>query len=49
LSGKKVHSVKLDSRANMDSWRKRITDDELKRIRKMTEDISPLYYSDGEW
>jgi len=49
LSGKKVHSVKLDSRANVDSWRKRITEDELKRIRQMTEGVSDLFYSDGEW
>lgn len=49
LSKKKVHSVKLDSRANMDNWKKRLTPDEIIRIRKMTEDISHLFYSDSEW
>jgi hypothetical protein len=49
LSKKKVHSVKLDSRANMDNWKKRLTPDEITRIRKMTEDVSHLFYSDEEW
>ena len=49
LSKKKVHSVKLDSRANMDNWKKRLTPDEIIRIRKMTEDVSHLFYSDSEW
>ena len=49
LSKKKVHSVKLDSRANMDNWKKRLTSDEITRIRKMTEDVSHLFYSGSEW
>jgi len=49
LSKKKVHSVKLDSRANMDNWKKRLTSDEITRIRKTTEDVSHLFYSDEEW
>ena len=49
LSKKKVHSVKLDSRANIDNWKKRLTSEEITRIRKMTEDVSHLFYSDNEW
>jgi hypothetical protein len=49
LSKKKVHSVKLDSRANMDNWKKRLTPEEIARIRKLTEDVSHLFYSDTEW
>ncbi len=49
LSKKKVHSVKLDSRANMDNWKKRLTAAEIVRIHKMTEDVSHLFYSDNEW
>jgi hypothetical protein len=49
LSKKKIHSVKLDSRANLDNWKKRLSADEITRIRKMTEDVSPLFYSDSEW
>jgi hypothetical protein len=49
LSKKKVHSVKLDSRANMSNWKKRLTPEEITRTRKLTEDVSHLFYSDEEW
>jgi len=49
LSREKTHSVKLDSRANVGGWRKRLTEDEIERIRQITEGVSPLFYSDGEW
>ena len=49
LSAKKVHSVKLDSRANVDNWKKHLSADEITRIRKMTEGVSHLFYSDKEW
>jgi hypothetical protein len=49
VSKKKVHSVKLDSLANIDSWKKRLDADELTRIRNITEPVSSLYYSDQEW
>ena len=49
LSRKKIYSVKLDSRANMDNWKKRLTSEEISRIRKMTENVSHLFYSDEEW
>jgi len=49
LSKKKVHSVKLDSRANMNNWKKRLTPEEITRIRNLTEDVSHLFYSDTEW
>jgi hypothetical protein len=49
LSKKKVHSVKLDSRANMGNWKKRLSPEEITRIRKLTEDVSHLFYADDEW
>ncbi len=49
LSKKKVHSVKLDSRANVNNWKKHLSTDEITRIRKMTEGVSHLFYSDEEW
>jgi hypothetical protein len=41
--------VKLDSRANVDNWKKRLSMEEITRIRKMTEGVSHLFYSDAEW
>lgn len=49
LSQEKVHSVKLDSRANIDNWKKRLSKDEIARVREMTGKVSHLFYSDEEW
>jgi hypothetical protein len=48
-SRKNIYSVKLDSRSNIHNWKKRLTDDEIKRIRSMTEEASQLFYPDVEW
>jgi hypothetical protein len=49
LSKKKVHSVKLDSRANLDNWKKRMSNAEIIRVRKIIGKTSKLFYSDEEW
>jgi hypothetical protein len=49
LSRTKTHSVKLDSLASIESWKKGLTEDEIKRVREITEDVSHVYYSDSEW
>ena len=49
LSRKKIYAIKLDSRANVDNWKKRLTAEETERVRRMTEEVSTLYYSDAEW
>lgn len=49
LSKRKTYSVKMDSAASIKNWRKRMSDEDLRRIREITEDVSHLYYSDEEW
>lgn len=49
LARNKTHSVKLDSRASLDNWKKILTPAEINRIRKMTEGVSHLFYSDESW
>ena len=49
LSRNNVHDVRLDSRANMDNWKTRLTEDEVKRVREMTEEVSQRYYPDSDW
>jgi hypothetical protein len=49
LSRRKVHSVKLDSRANLDNWKKRLSADEISRIRGLTEDVAQFFYADVKW
>lgn len=44
-----VYAVKLDSRANLDNWKKRLTSDEITRVRKITGKTAKLFYSDEEW
>jgi hypothetical protein len=49
LSKKKVHSVKLDSRANMDNWKKRLSVEEIARVRKITGEVAHIFYPEYEW
>ncbi len=49
LSRKKVHSVKLDSLANLDNWKRRLSSSEIDRIRRETEGVSYLYYPEVAW
>ncbi|HEY9151944.1 MAG TPA: sulfotransferase [Anaerolineales bacterium] len=49
VSRKKVHAVKLDSRANLDNWKRRLTSDEIARIRAVTEEVAHLYYPEVTW
>ncbi len=49
LAKNKTHSVKLDSRANLDNWKKILSPEEIIRVRKITEGISESFYSEEEW
>jgi hypothetical protein len=48
-SRKNIYSVKVDSRANISNWKKRLTEEEIDRIREITSEVSLHYYSDAEW
>ena len=43
------HDVRLDSAASIASWRKRLSAEEVERIRAGTADVAPAYYSDDDW
>jgi hypothetical protein len=49
LSRKKVHSVKLDSRANLDNWKRRLSAGEINRIRRATEEVAHFYFPEVGW
>ncbi len=49
LSRKKVHSVKLDSRANLNNWKRRLSSEEIERVRRTTEEVSAEFYPEQEW
>lgn len=42
------HLVRLDSKANLNNWKKRLTLDEIKRILDLTHDVASRYYADSE-
>lgn len=44
-----VHSVKLDSRASLDSWKRRLSSEEIARVRRVTEEVAYLYYPEVDW
>lgn len=44
-----VHTFRLDSRANLESWKQGLSENEIARIRTMTESVSPRYYSGEDW
>ncbi len=49
LSKQKVHSVRLNSRANLENWKRRLSSREISRVRQITEGVSSHYYSDADW
>jgi hypothetical protein len=49
LAKGKVHQVRLDSRANLDNWKRRLEKEEIRRIRQITEGVAEIYYPDQSW
>lgn len=43
------HSVRLDSQANLNNWKRRLSAEEINRVRQYTEDIAIQYYPDIGW
>ena len=48
-SVERPHDIRLDSRATLTSWKRRLSDDEVDRIRNVTEETAALFYGDSEW
>ena len=48
LSPNSVHSVKLDSQANISNWKKRLTQQEIIRVLDLTSDVAENYYTEQE-
>jgi hypothetical protein len=49
LSAADAYSTVVDSAANLDTWKRRLTDEELARIRHATAGVAEHYYADAEW
>lgn len=44
-----VHTVQLDSRANLNNWKKRLSAEEIERIRRLTGSAAERYYQEADW
>jgi hypothetical protein len=44
-----AYETRLDSAANLDAWRTRLTSDELRRVRALTDETASLFYGELEW
>ncbi len=44
-----VNTIRLNSRENVRGWRKRLSEDEIARIRARVEPLASQFYSEAEW
>jgi hypothetical protein len=43
------HGVRLDSLSNLSNWTRRLDRDQIERIRRLTDDVWPLFYDEQDW
>jgi hypothetical protein len=44
-----VHSVRLNSQASLENWKRRLSPDEIGQIRRITEETAARYYPELNW
>ena len=44
-----VHATRVDSRQNLDNWKRRLSTDEIDRIRRITTGVVERYYPEQVW
>ncbi len=49
LSRNKAHAVRLDSRSNLENWKRRLTDDEIERMKQLTGEAASRFYPEADW
>ena len=49
VDDQRPHVLQRDSMANIKAWKKRLSEEEVARIREGTRDVAPLFYSDADW
>jgi hypothetical protein len=49
LSPSRVHATRLDSRASLDNWRRRLTAEEVNRVRRITAGVAECFYPENAW
>ncbi len=49
VSTNSIHSVRLDSRANLYHWKRRLSPAEVERVRAITAEVADQYYPQASW
>lgn len=49
VSRQNVHSVRVDSRTNLENWKRRLAQEEIAKVRELTAEVYPLFYEEGDW
>jgi hypothetical protein len=49
LSPGRTHSIALDSQANLDNWKRRLTAEEISRVKQLTARVYPYFYDEQDW
>ncbi|MCW5877407.1 MAG: glycosyltransferase [Anaerolineales bacterium] len=49
VSLRSIYSTRLDSAANLENWKQRLSAEEIERIRQLTASISSHYYNPQDW
>ncbi len=49
ISSQNAFATRLDSRANLSNWKRRLSKEEIERIRNLTDDLAAIYYPDLTW
>ncbi len=49
VSSRTAHSTRVNSRVNIDNWKRRLQPDEIERVRLITAEVADQYYSPESW
>ena len=49
ISRQAVHSIEVDSRANLENWKQRLSPADIDRVDQLTSDVAKNFYSKEDW
>jgi hypothetical protein len=49
VSKKRVHATRLDSKANLENWKRRLTPEQVDQVRTYTEQMAKVFYPEISW
>jgi hypothetical protein len=49
LSPRRTHAVKMDSKASLQNWRRRLSPGEVAQVRRLTQGVAEVFYPEESW